>query len=85
MEDMIKYDLKSIVNKIETSTNQTAYLSTKLDEEYIIGNVDTTDLEELGFTILYTSNDCGVKTPIYRYGNIEAIYVGQLLHVYKIA
>ena len=85
MEDMIKYDLKSIVNKIETSTGQIAYLSKKLDEEYIIGNVDTTDLEKLGFTLLYISNDCGLRTPIYRYGNIEAIYVGQLLHVYKIA
>lgn len=84
-KDMINYNLKSVIEKLETSAGQKAYLENKLDDEYIIGNITTEDLLDIGFEFIYESNSCGLQTPIYRFGNIEAIYVGQLLHVYKIA
>lgn len=80
----IKYNIDELINKIETSYMQKAYLSTKLGKEYIIGNIESSQLIDLGFELVSKSNECGINTPIYRLGNIEAIYIQSLLHIYEV-
>ena len=49
----------------------------------MIGNLDEDTLFDIGFAFITMSNKGGFKTPIYRMGNIEAIFVDQILHVYE--
>lgn len=83
--NMTIYDLSTIVELFSQQSGHKAYLDDKFKTEYIIGNVTEQDLIDFGFTKTSISNKCGVYTPIYRYGNIEAIYVEQLVHMYTIA
>lgn len=78
------FNLEVIVKKLETITKQKAHKETKLGIEYVMGNVTTEKLEEAEFKLVGYANKCGSQTPIYRYGNIEALYIEQLLHIYSI-
>ena len=78
------FNLEKVVTKLEEITGQKAHKETKLKTDYQIGNIEVTDLEDLGFEFVGYSNGAGYETPVYRMGNIEAIYIGQTLHIYEI-
>lgn len=75
------YDVKVVIEKIEKATNQKAHLDTKLKVDYVIGNVTEQQLIDLGFVFVEMSNKIGNVCPIYRMGNIEAIFNGNLLYI----
>lgn len=84
-EKDVKYDLASIVALIEEESGQKARLDTKLGTDYMIGNVEVDTLTDIGFENVGMTNKCGFITPIYKLGNIEAIYIEQILFIYSVA
>lgn len=80
----IKYDLKSIVRIIEEKSGQKAKLDTKLGTDYLFSNVELDTITGIGFKFKEMTNKCGFVTPIYKLGNIEAIYIEQILYVYNV-
>jgi hypothetical protein len=75
------YDLQTIADMVALNIGQKARLDEKFKQEYLIGNVKTDDLIAIGFEFVGLSNKCGFETPIYRFGNIEAFYIEQILHL----
>lgn len=77
------YNLDVVVKKIETVSGHKAVKDNIFRTEYMIGNLDEDTLFDIGFVFVTMSNRGGFKTPIYRMGNIEAVFVDQILHVYE--
>lgn len=78
------FDLNIIVAELEKVTKQKAHKETKLGVEYVMGNVTEQQLLEANFKLVGYANKKEHMTPIYRFGNIEALYIDQLLHIYAI-
>lgn len=75
------YDLELIVKEIEKVSNQKAKFDTYLKQEYLIGNVEEEHLLQVGFEFIeYGQYN---HYPIYKFGNILAIYIGNVLHIMK--
>ena len=76
------FDLKLIVQKIEKVSGQKAKFDTYLKQEYLMGsNVTEEHLLDVGFKFVeYGQYN---HYPIYKYGDILAIYIGNVLHVMK--
>lgn len=83
-DNNVKYDLTAITKIIETNSNQKARLDTKLGTDYMISNVDVDTLTDIGFVYVGNTNKCGFVTPMFRLGNVEAIYIEHILYVYTI-
>ena len=77
------YNLKSIVTALEKKSKQKAIVDKIFNTDYMFGNIDETMLKDVGFEFITMSNKAGFKTPIYRMGNIEAVFVDQILHMYE--
>lgn len=84
-EQDVKYDLVSIVKEIEKASDEKATLDNKFGTDYLIGNVDMDTLTNLGFENVGKTNKCGFVTPLFKLGNIEAIYIEQRLCVYSVS
>lgn len=76
------YDVKVIAEMLAKTTNQKVYLDPVLKSDYIMGNISEKDLIEFGFAYMGMSNPAGDSCPIYRMGNIEAVYNGNKLYVH---
>lgn len=79
----IKYDISNIVAQIETATGVKLKLVNQYDPEYIAsGQISEEDLFALNFE--FSGYSSYIKCPIYRLGNIEAIFNETILHLYDI-
>ena len=83
-QEIIKYDLASVVKEIEETSGQKARLDTKLGTDYLLSNVELNTLTDMGFEYIGMTNKCGFSTPIYKLGNIEAVYIEQRLCIYSV-
>lgn len=77
------YNLESIVTALEKKSKQKAIVDKIFNTDYMFGNIDEAMLKDVGFEFVTMSNKAGFKTPIYRMGNIEAVFVDQILHMYE--
>lgn len=78
------YNINSIVAKLEELTGQKVVKDTILNTDYMFGNIDENVLVNMGFEFVSMSNNSGFKTPIYKLGNIEAVFVDQILHIFEV-
>ena len=79
-----KYILSNIVKSFEQKTGQKPVKDMMFNTDYMFGNIDEDTLLDFGFKFITMSNKAGFDTPIYRMGNIEAVFIGQVLHIYEI-
>lgn len=79
-----RYNLSNIIKNFEQKTNQKAVTDMLFGTDYMFGNIDENTLLDFGFEFITMSNKAGFDTPIYRMGNIEAVFIGQVLHIYEI-
>ena len=84
MESIILYDLEKIANIIANNANSKAIKDTKFGLDYLISNVEEQTLLDMGFEYKGMTNEVGFETPLYKMGNIEAIFIDQILCVYKV-
>lgn len=77
MSNIIKYDIATIIKQLEETTNQKAK-QVGLDC-YTIGNITEQNLLDCEFK--FTEKSFKENYPIYTKGNIEAIFIGNLLTV----
>lgn len=82
--DNVIFDIKTVVDKVQASTNVKFVLKNVQAPEYVAtGNIKEDDLIALGFK--YIGKSSYVVCPIYKYGsNIEAVFIGSLLHIYNL-
>ena len=78
------YNLNLIVKGFEKVSKQKSVQDDIFKTDYMFGNIDEATLLDFGFKFISMSNKSGFDTPIYRMGNIEAVFVGQILHMYEI-
>ena len=50
----------------------------------MIGNVTEENLIDIGFKCFGPTNKAGYETYIYRMGNIEAVFIEEVLHIYDL-
>ena len=77
------YNLDIIVEEFEKVSGEKAVKEMIFKTDYMFGNITEEMLLDFGFEFVTMSNKAGFDTPIYRLGNIEAVFVGQILHMYK--
>ena len=82
--DNVKYDLEKVVKEIENVTGQKAIKDQIFKTTYLIGNVEENDLIDIGFKCFGNTNRAGFETPLYKMGNIEAIFIEQVLNVAEV-
>ena len=86
MEEVIDitthYDLETIVKQLEALVGHKATLDRKFRLEYLLGYITDEQLTSFGFKFISMSNGSGDETPIYRFGDIEAVFVGSIAHIY---
>lgn len=77
------YDIKEIIKTLETTSGNKASLDNKFKIDYVVGNVDEDSLLSIGFAFYEYGKMLNSKVPIYRLGNIEAIYIDNLLYIHQ--
>lgn len=82
--DNVKYDLEKVVKEIEKVTGQKAVKDQIFKTTYLIGHVEEENLIDIGFKCFGNTNRAGFVTPLYKMGNIEAVFIEQVLHVAEI-
>lgn len=80
----VKFDVENIVKELENATEQKAHKDKLFNNVYLIGNITEDNLLDLGFKCYGLSNKSGYETYLYRLGNIEAIFVDQVVHISEI-
>lgn len=77
----VNFILKDTINVIAEKLGTKAQLDNKFGLEYLLPNVTEEKLIEAGFKYIGTDRE---NRPMYRYENIEAIFMENLLHMYEL-
>ena len=81
--DDVVFPITTVVNMIETRTGKKLKLRNSQAPEYVLLEpISEQELLDLGFKFIGYSSF--VKCPIYRLGNIEAIFNETILHIYSL-
>lgn len=78
------YDLENIVERVEQAVDGKAVKDNIFNLSYMIGNVTEEDLLDIGFKCFGPTNKAGYVTYMYRIGNIEAVFIEEVLHIYDL-
>lgn len=74
------YNVKDIINEIEKLSHKKSKCVNEYAKEYIFtGPIGESTLEEVGFVFIEYSSY--IKCPVYKLGNIVAIYNENVLHI----
>ena len=78
------YKLEDVVKLLEDTVGQKAVLDNIFKTTYLLGNVTEENLLDNGFKCFGPTNKAGYVTYMYRLGNIEAVFIEEILHIYDL-
>lgn len=78
------YDLEAVVKILEDTVGKKAVKDNLFKLDYLLGGVTEDDLIDNNFKCFGPTNKAGYDTYIYRLGNIEAVFIENVLHIYDL-
>lgn len=78
------YKLEDIVKILEDAVEGKAVKDNLFKNSYLLGNVTEEILLENDFKCFGPTNKAGYYTYMYRLGNIEAVFIEEVLHIYDL-
>lgn len=78
------YDLEAVVKILEDTVGKKAVKENLFKLDYLLGGVTEENLIDNNFKCFGPTNKAGYDTYIYRLGNIEAVFIENVLHIYDL-
>lgn len=78
------YNLETVVKILEDTVGKKAVKENLFKLDYLLGGVTEENLIDNNFKCFGPTNKAGYDTYIYRLGNIEAVFIENVLHIYDL-
>ena len=78
------YNLETVVKILEDTVGKKAVKENLFKLDYLLGGVTEENLIDNNFKCFGPTNKAGYDTYIYRLGNIEAVFIENILHIYDL-
>ena len=78
------YNLEAVVKILEDTVGKKAVKDNIFKLDYLLGGVTEDNLIDNNFKCFGQTNKGGYVTYMYRLGNIEAVFIENILHIYDL-